>query len=84
MARWHTEVMPAATRPDGDRPPKAAVHVANVLAHEQAGAAAPDCGETQEPMDMAYLEALDVSEQLPQWRAMATNGWLARGLCSCR
>jgi len=31
MASWHTDVVPAASRPDGDRAPKAAVHVANVL-----------------------------------------------------
>lgn len=51
----------------------AAVHIANVLAHELAGAAVPDYGETPDVMDMAYLEALDVKAQLTQWRAMAAE-----------
>jgi hypothetical protein len=43
----------------------AAVHIADLLAHEQAGHPAE--------LDPAYLEALGVVEQLPTWRALAAE-----------
>jgi HD-like signal output (HDOD) protein len=43
----------------------AAVHIADCLAHEQAGRPAE--------LDPAYLEALGVVEQLPTWRALAAE-----------
>jgi putative nucleotidyltransferase with HDIG domain len=49
----------------------AAVHVANVLAHEQAGDARE--GEPRQSLDMAYLESLGVSGFLSGWRAIAAD-----------
>jgi HD-like signal output (HDOD) protein len=46
----------------------AAVHVANVLQHEQD---APRTGVPPEPFDPAWLAALGVTDRLPQWRAAA-------------
>jgi HD-like signal output (HDOD) protein/CheY-like chemotaxis protein len=50
-----------------------AVYVADTLAHESAGALPGATGETHEPIDQAYLEAINVADQLPSWRATATG-----------
>jgi putative nucleotidyltransferase with HDIG domain len=49
----------------------AAVHVANVLAHEQAGDATEN--QPRQALDMAYLETLGVGGFLPGWRAIAAD-----------
>ena len=49
----------------------AAVHVANVLAHEQAGHASE--GEPRQSLDMAYLDSLGVGGFLSGWRVIAAD-----------
>jgi HD-like signal output (HDOD) protein len=49
----------------------AAVHVANVLAHEQAGDVVE--GQPRQSLDMAYLETLGVAGFLSGWRAIAAD-----------
>jgi hypothetical protein len=48
-----------------------AVHVANILAHEQEDRAG--ASSLYEPLSEAYLASLGLQEQLPGWRAMAAE-----------
>jgi HD-like signal output (HDOD) protein len=50
-----------------------AVHVANALAHEQATGTAGSAPGSEAGLDLAYLEAVGVSDRLAEWRAMAAE-----------
>ena len=50
-----------------------ALYVADMLAHESAGASPGANGETHEPIDLAYLEGISVADQLPSWRAQVAE-----------
>lgn len=50
-----------------------AVYVANILAHEQTPARAEGTGELHEPFDLAYLDAMGVTDRLPAWQRIAAK-----------
>lgn len=50
-----------------------AVHVANALANEVIGVAAHSDGCPPSTLDMSYLEAMGVVDQLPTWRELADS-----------
>ena len=50
-----------------------AVYVANILAHEQTPPRPGVAPDVHDELDLAYLEALGVSDRLPVWRQMATE-----------
>ncbi|HYL46123.1 MAG TPA: response regulator [Candidatus Limnocylindrales bacterium] len=47
------------------------VHIANFLAHEHAMRPASAKGSAYQPLDEAYVESLDVKEQIAAWNEMA-------------
>ena len=50
-----------------------AVYVADMLAHQCAGASPDATHDMHEPIDLDYLEGLGVADQLPSWRSMAAE-----------
>ncbi|MGH9407223.1 MAG: HDOD domain-containing protein [Terriglobia bacterium] len=62
----------------------AAVHLANVLALECRAASTAECGLVQPTLDETLVDALGVTDRLPEWRVMAHDVGETLGASMCR